>query len=144
MGLILKFAEDEVDLPEFEDCWETFRTLSANGIFKAAEYEIRNLHAGMSMMLSHKLLQEGTANFEEYRQKLFLEMKKSELLFTKYNSGTVSANNSAVMSDLEYKAVQDTYLQAKHNQLIMESEIKALNTAVISLSRELSARFKDR
>jgi len=142
MSLIRKWGNEENNLPEFENCWEQYRNMTANGIFRASDADVRNLHAQMSMMLSHKIIQQSVVTNEYERQKFLHELKKSELLYTKYNKGTVAANNAAMMNDLEFQESYENLMKAKEQQIIIESEISSLQTAVTSLSREISARLK--
>jgi len=141
MGLIKDFAEED-ELPEFVDCWEQYRLLAANGIYRSNEAEIRNLHAQFSMLLSHKLLQQSTRKFETEKAKDYLEMDKNKLLYSKYSDDTAQKNLAACQNDPEYKISLDKKLEARRNELIFDAEVRALETIVFSLSRELSARLK--
>lgn len=140
--LIQHWAESEPELEGFEDVWQEFRDIARAGIFTASDSKVRNLHAQFNMMLGHKVMQCTTISFTLKRAKTDAEIKKSELLHSKYNGKTVSANMAAVSIDPEYKQEMEAVMAAEQETIIADAEVKALEVAITALSRDLSARLK--
>lgn len=143
MGLILDFAE-ETNLPEFNECWQTFREMTRDGFSTFTIDEIGNLHAQMSMMLAHKQMQLANIETKMDSAKVAKELKYASVFYhlsKEEGKRTDKQKETTALVDEEYNKTVSKWLEIKTQYTIIKGETTALETAVNALSRELSRRF---
>ena len=143
MGLIIDFATEE-NLPEFENCWQVFRELTAGGFSTVDLNIIGDLHAQMSMMLAHKQLQIAIVETKLDSAKIAKEFKYARVFYylsKEEGKKTDKQKEFTTLIDEEYNKIVDMWLEIKTIYTIAKGEVTALETAVNALSREMSRRF---
>lgn len=141
---LIKAMDDVIgeNVDDFNGAWAKYREMTRSGIIGYTDGEIRTVHGELSYLLSHAEMNYGQAAANLASATVKVKVTKAKLLTLDYGDGAFNQRQAQVEGDDRYIEVFTKEGECEAECELWKAQVKACETAVELLSREITARLK--